>query len=87
MNIEQVATCIRVLDEISAGFSTMPSANSEAAKAGLACVIAQSILVEYVAHRSDGYTHEEAMRLTAEKQQSVSDATESLFDLLKKKRD
>jgi hypothetical protein len=82
MNIEDVATCIRVLDELSAGFTVMPSENSDASKAGLACVIAQSILVEYAAHRTDGYSHDEAMRLTAARQQAVQDASPSLQALL-----
>lgn len=82
MNIEDIAICIRVLDELSAGFTVMPPEDSDAAKAGLACVVAQSILVEYAAHRTDGYTHDESMRLTAAKQQSVSDASASLQALI-----
>jgi hypothetical protein len=82
MNIEAVATCIRVLDELSAGFTVMPAENSDASQAGLACVIAQSILVEYAAHRTDGYSHDEAMRLTAARQQAVKDASPSLQALL-----
>ncbi len=86
MNIEEVAICIRVLDELSAGFTAMSDQNSDATQTGLTCVHAQSILVEYVAHRTDGYSHAEAMRLTAAKQQSLRDASPSLQALLTRTR-
>jgi hypothetical protein len=82
MNLEQIATCIKVLDEISAGFAAMHLGDADSAHAGLACVIAQSIIVEYAAYRTDGYSHDEAMKLTAAKQQPQSEATASLRGLL-----
>jgi hypothetical protein len=86
MNIEEVALCIRVLDELSAGFTAMSDRDSDATQTGLTCVQAQSILVEYAAHRTEGYSHAESMRLTAAKQQSLADATSSLHALLTRTR-
>ena len=84
MNLDQIATAITVLDELSACFTMMPANDSDATKAGWAVVTAQGILVEYAAHRTDGYSHQEALRLTAAKQQSLSEASASLHALLTK---
>ena len=87
MDIEKIATCIKVLDELSAGFTVMRADDTDASKTGLALVVAQSIVVEYAAYRTDGYTHDEAMRLTATRQQAVTDASESLHALITRKPD
>lgn len=84
MDIEKIATCIKVLDEMSIAFAAMGPDNVNAAEAGLSCVIAQSIVVEYAAHRTDGLTHDEAMEFTAMRQHSLNDASTSLMALLKR---
>jgi hypothetical protein len=84
MDIEKIATCIKVLDEMSIAFGAMGADNINAAEAGLSCVIAQSIVVEYAAHRTDGLSHAEAMEFTALRQHSLNEASTSLMALLKR---
>ena len=82
MDMDRIAACITVLDEFSSGFTMAQGSDTDAAKTGLALVTAQSILIEYAGYRTGGYTHEEAMRLTSAKGQSLSDASASLYALL-----
>jgi hypothetical protein len=71
MNLEQIATAITVLDELSASFTMMPAGDTDAAKVGLALVEAQSILIEYAAYCKDGYSHDEALRLTSSRSHAL----------------
>ncbi|APW43803.1 hypothetical protein [Rhodoferax saidenbachensis] len=81
MNIEQIRICIQVLDHLAAGFATMHD-NHNAAQAGLSCVVAQSLVVEYAAHRTDGMEHEQAMEATAGGQLNLNEASASLYAML-----
>lgn len=87
MDIDRIAICIKVLDEMSIAFASMGADNVNAAEAGLSCVIAQSIVVEYAAHRTDGLAHEEALEFTAMRQHSLSEASTSLMALLQREPD
>jgi len=82
MNIEQIRICIEVLDELAAGFAAMPPDNTNASQAGLACVVAQSMVVEYAAHRTDGMDHMQAMEATAAGQLNVNATSASLYAML-----
>lgn len=86
MNIEQIRICIQVLDQMAAGFAAMRD-NSNAAQAGLSCVMAQSLVVEYAAHRTDGMEHAQAMEATASGQLNLHEASASLYAMLTRKPD
>ena len=87
MDIDRIAACISVLDEFSASFTLAHGSDADAARTGLALVTAQSILIEYAGYRTGGFSHDEALRLTAAKGQSLSEASESLYALLTRQTD
>lgn len=64
MNIEQLTICSDVLGKMAESFNAMPSDQKDAVQAALICTMAQSYVVEFAKHMSDGLEPFDAMEAT-----------------------
>jgi hypothetical protein len=82
MNVDQLLACADVLGQMSANFSAMPSDNTKALEAGLYCLNAQSLIVEYASHLSSGMEPFDAMEATVRGELAMPESKAVVFAVL-----
>ena len=82
MNVKELTNCVEVLGQVAINFADMPTERESAVKAGIACVIAQSIIVKFAAYLAAGVEPYEAMEATARAAFKLPEPDASGFGLL-----
>ncbi len=82
MNTDDLSKCAALLGEVAQTFANLPTGNTNAVQAGLACVIAQSYLVELAAHMRAGMEPFDAFEAAARGTLELPESAATVFQIL-----
>ena len=82
MNIDRLTTCSEVLGTMAANCAAMPDDRKNAVTAGLACLMAQSYVVEFARHLADGMEAYAAMEATAKETSEIPESAATVLAIL-----
>ncbi len=85
MNAEELSKCAAVLGEVAMNFANLPTESTKGVQAGLACVMAQSYLVELAAHFEAGMEPFDAYEAAARGTLALPESAATVFHLLASK--
>lgn len=82
MNAEELSRCAALLGEVAMNFAKLPSEKRDALQAGMACVMAQSYLVELAAHLQAGMEPFDAYEAAARGTLQLPESAASVLQIL-----
>lgn len=86
MNVKELTSCVEVLGQVAVNFADMPTEREESIRAGVACVLAQSIILKLATFIAAGLDPYEAMEATAKAALGPKESCAQLVGLLAEKQ-